>query len=172
MGDSALRQRSRPVREITQATRDILSQMAQIMYNSSGIGLAAPQVGINENMLVADTGSGLYKLINPRIVSRQGQEVMEEGCLSLPEICIKVRRAEKIKLIASDEFGQPLKIETEGLLARVFQHEIDHLKGKLIIDYASFFEKLKIRKKIAELKKRSKDEKLPEQNTKSCRMQL
>ena len=98
--------------------------------------------------------------------------VLEEGCLSIPGVCIKVKRAKKVKILAQDEFAKPLTLEAEDLLARVFQHEIDHLRGKLIVDYASFFDKLKMAKKLEELKKSAKDERLFEQEAKSCKLQL
>lgn len=171
-GDSVLRKKSRPVKEITQGHRDWLSQMARLMYEASGIGLASLQVGIDEAMIVVDTGSGLYKLINPKIIKKEGSQVMEEGCLSVPGVCVKVKRAKKIKISAYDEFARPVTIEAEDLLACVFQHEIDHLKGKLIIDYASFFGKLKIAGSLEGLKKKVKDEKLSESEAKSCKLQL
>jgi peptide deformylase len=142
------------------------------MYENSGVGLAAPQIGINASMIVADIGTGLYKLINPRIIKREGSQVQEEGCLSVPGVCIKIKRAKKILVQAQDEFGEPVTMEAGDLLACVFQHEIDHLRGRLIVDYASFFQRLKIRKKLEELKKRSKSEKLPESETKSCQLQM
>lgn len=171
-GEPILRKKAHPVKEITSSQRDILSKMAQLMYENSGIGLAAPQLGIDEAMIVVDIGGGLYKLINPKIVKRQGWQVMEEGCLSLPGVCIEVKRAKKVMVKAQDEEARPLTIEAEDLLACVLQHEIDHLKGKLIVDYASFFDKLKIKKKLEELKERSKYEDLPESETKSCKLQL
>jgi peptide deformylase len=192
-GDPVLRKKAQAVKEITQEHRDVLSVMSRLMYADAGIGLAASQVGINECMIVADIGSGLYKLINPKIIKREGYQALEEGCLSVPGICIKVKRNKKILVEALDEFGKPLKIEVEDLLACVFQHEIDHLKGKLIVDYASFLDKLKIRKKLAGLKKsastslsistrsilrersESKEpqgENLPESKTKSRQLQL
>jgi len=134
--------------------------------------LAAPQLGIAEAMIVADIGSGLYKLVNPKILKKEGRQVLEEGCLSIPGLCIKVKRARKVVVAAQDEFAKPLTIEAQDLLACVLQHEIDHLKGKMIPDYASFFEKLKIKRKLAELKKRSEDEGMPESKTKSCQLQL
>jgi peptide deformylase len=146
--------------------------MAQLMYADSGIGLAAPQVGINETMIVVDIGSGLYKLINPKVVKKQGSQVLEEGCLSIPGVYIKIKRAKRILVKALDEFAKPLDIEAEDLLACVLQHEIDHLKGKLIVDYASFFERLKIKNKLGGLKKKVKDENLSESETKSCQLQL
>jgi len=161
LGEPVLRKKSKPVKHITAAHRDILSKMARTLYASSGIGLAAPQVGINEAMIVVDIGSGLYKLINPIIVEKVGSQVMEEGCLSLPKVCIKVKRARKILVKAQDEDAKHIRIEAEDLLACVLQHEIDHLKGKLIIDYASFWDKLKIRNKIKKFKGKERHGKLP-----------
>ena len=172
LGDSGLRKKSRPVKRITAAHRDVLSEMARTLYESSGIGLAAPQVGINEAMFVVDIGSGLYKLINPKIVKKEGSQVTEEGCLSLPKVCIKVKRAKKIVVKAQDENAKHISIEAEDFLACVLQHEIDHLKGKLIIDYASFWDKLKLRNKIKKFKEKQRYEKLPKSETKSCKLQL
>jgi len=171
-GEPVLRRKARPIKQINESHRNILSEMAQLMYSASGIGLAAPQIGISETMIVADIGSGLYKLINPKIVKKEGQQILEEGCLSIPGVCVKVERAEKVKILAQDEFGKPLTIEAEGLLACVFQHEIEHLKGRLIIDHASLFERLKIRKKLVEIKRKVRYEDLPQSKTKSCKLQL
>ena len=171
-GDPVLRKRAAAVNKATGFHRDALSSMAQAMYAGQGVGLAAPQVGISQALIVVDIGSGLYKLINPKIVKSQGSQVQEEGCLSIPGVCIKVRRANKILLKAQDEEGKPLSIDAEGLLACVFQHEIDHLRGKLIVDYAAFFRKLKIKKRLRELKEKAKNGKLPESETKSCKLQL
>ena len=146
LGDTILRKKAKEIKTITASHAEILSKMAQLMYESSGIGLAANQVGINESMMVADIGLGLYKLINPKIVKREGWQSMEEGCLSVPGISVKVKRAKRVKVLAIDENAKPIAIEAEGLMACVFQHEIDHLKGKLIIDYASFFKRWKIKK--------------------------
>jgi peptide deformylase len=149
IGDSVLRKKARPVAKITQRHKDILSQMARIMYESSGIGLAAPQVGVDEAMLVVDIGrGGLYKLVNPRIVKREGEQAIEEGCLSVPGVNVKVPRSRKIWLEALDEDGKPLALEAERLLACVFQHEIDHLLGKLIVDYVPVWKRWVLRKKI------------------------
>lgn len=150
-GDPVLRKKAKDVKIITSKQRDILSEMARLMYAASGIGLAGSQVGIEEALIVIDIGSGLYKLINPQIIKKEGYQVMEEGCLSIPGICIKVKRAKKVVVEAQDELAKPLTIEAENLLAQVFQHEIEHLKGRLIIDYASIFERLKLRKKLSEL---------------------
>ncbi|MCU0652388.1 MAG: peptide deformylase [Candidatus Omnitrophica bacterium] len=133
--DPVLAKVAKPVKEITSHHRKILSEMAQLMYEASGVGLAAPQVGISEALIVVDAGSGLYKLINPRIIIQEGTQANEEGCLSVPGITIKVKRAKKITLCAMDESAKEIIIEAEDLLACVFQHELDHLNGKLIIDY-------------------------------------
>jgi len=171
-GDPVLRKKTKPVKQVAPLHHDILSEMAQLMYAESGIGLAASQVGVNESMIVVDIGTGLYKFINPRIVKKEGYQAMEEGCLSVPGVCLKIKRAKRVVVKAEDEDSKSLTIEAEDLLACVFQHEIDHLKGKLIIDYASLFDKLKIKNKLKELKKRSKDGRLPESETKSCKLQL
>jgi peptide deformylase len=144
-----LRRKTQPVKKFDEELHRILKEMAQIMYTNKGVGLAANQVGLDLSLLVADAGDKLYKLVNPKIILKQGKEIMEEGCLSIPGICVKVKRAKKIKVQAQDEYGKPLIIETEGLLSRILQHEIDHLQGKLIIDYVGFFKRilLKIRLK-------------------------
>lgn len=154
VGDPILRRQVDQVREITAEDKKLLSRMAQMMYDASGVGLAAPQIGISKALVVIDDGNGLYKLANPRIVKGSGWQIQEEGCLSVPGVGIKVRRLKSIVVEAMDEDGKKLTIEAQGLLARVFQHEIDHLNGKLIIDHASLLEKMKYRKTIEELKKR------------------
>jgi peptide deformylase len=170
-GDPVLRRKAKAVKKIAASHSRILSQMAQLMYDSGGVGLAAPQVGINQAMIVVDAGSGLYKLINPRIVQRQGSQVLEEGCLSVPGVCLKIKRAKKIVLLAQDEEGETLKIEAQDLSACVFQHEIDHLRGRLIVDYACVVEKFKIRRRLIALRRKT-NEKLSESKTKSCKLQL
>jgi peptide deformylase len=161
-GDSVLRKIAKPVRRITDEHRQILSQMAKTMYDGSGIGLAAPQVGLSAQLIVVDIGEGLYKLINPKITKRQGRQSISEGCLSVPGVCIKVKRAKQVWVQAEDENGRFIEIQARDLFACVLQHEIDHLKGKLIIDYASFLEKLRIKRKLAVLKTKAK----------ACKLQL
>ncbi|HNW39474.1 MAG TPA: peptide deformylase [Candidatus Omnitrophota bacterium] len=159
-GDAVLRKKAKPVGRITDQHRLILSQMAKSMYDDSGIGLAAPQVGLSEQLIVVDIGEGLYKLINPKIIKRQGKQSISEGCLSVPGISIKVKRAKLVWLQAQDEDGRHLELEARDLFACVLQHEIDHLKGKLIVDYASFLQKLRIKRKLAKLKKLAKEAKI------------
>ncbi len=152
LGDPVLRKKAKSVNRITSEQGGILSQMAAVMYEGGGIGLAAVQIGISAQLIVIDIGEGLYKLINPRIVKKQGAQVMNEGCLSVPGICIKVKRAKYVWVEAKDENNQSVNIEAKDLFACVLQHEIDHLKGKLIIDYASFLEKLRIKRKLTMLR--------------------
>ena len=152
-GDPVLRKKAKPVKEIVAEHRKILSLMAESMYEHSGIGLAAPQVGISVQLIVVDIGEGLYKLVNPKIVKRQGSQAIQEGCLSVPGVCIKVRRAKQVWVEALDENNCPVKIQAKDLFACVLQHEIDHLEGKLIIDYTSFLKKIKIQRKLAAFKK-------------------
>ncbi|MFA5200280.1 MAG: peptide deformylase [Candidatus Omnitrophota bacterium] len=153
LGDPILRKKAKPVDKVTGEHRLILSQMAKSMYEDSGIGLAAPQIGSSCQLIVVDIGEGLYKLANPKIVKKEGYQAITEGCLSVPGISIKVKRSKKIWLEAKDENNNPVKIEAKDLFACVLQHEIDHLKGKLIIDYSSFFEKFRLKKKLKALKK-------------------
>lgn len=159
-GDSILRKKAKLVKEVTVEYRKVLSLMAQSMYEHSGIGLAAPQVGMSVRLVVVDIGEGLHKLVNPRIVKRQGTQAIQEGCLSVPGACVKVKRSRQIWVEALDENNHPVKIEARDLFACVLQHEIDHLEGKLIVDYASFLEKLRIKRKLKELKKEARTRKL------------
>lgn len=171
-GDPILRKKAKPIQNVTEEHRGILNQMVRFMSANSGVGLAASQIGINAPLIVVDIGSGVYKLINPRVVKKEGSQSLEEGCLSIPGIKIKPKRAKKILIEALDEFGKPVFQEAQDLLACVFQHEIDHLNGKLIIDYVSFFQKLKIAKKLEELRRRAEDEGVSETKAESSQLQL
>ncbi len=159
-GDAVLRKKAKPVAKVTDEHRKILSQMAQAMYNDSGVGLAAPQIGLSSQLIVVDIGDGLYKLVNPKIIKCLGRQLNNEGCLSVPGVCVKVKRAKQVWVQALDEMSRPVEIEAKDLLACVLQHEIDHLKGKLITDYATFLEKLRNKKRLAALKIQSKTAKL------------
>ncbi len=133
----------------------LAEEMADTMYQAPGVGLAAPQVGESRRLIVLDPTAGkeeghLLMLINPVIVEKEGSETDSEMCLSVPETSIDVPRAKRILVTGIDLKGKEVRIEAEGFLARVFQHEIDHLDGKVILDYASFLKKsiyLKKRKK-------------------------
>ena len=151
-GSPILRKKAKAVKRITDKERDTLSKMARVMYHIGGIGLAANQVGIDKSMAVVDVGDGLYKLVNPRIVKKEGAQILEEGCLSVPGVFVKVKRAKKVEVKALDESGNPVTIKAEGLMACCLQQEIDHLNGKLIVDYASLLQRLKIKKTLAKIK--------------------
>ena len=135
-GDDLLRKKSRVVDEIKPRILLLIKDMKETMYNSKGIGLAAPQVGILKRIVVIDIGNGPIALINPEIVDMQELQVAEEGCLSIPGIQKNVERPEKVKVRALNENGEEIIIDGEGLLARALCHEIDHLNGVLFVDKA------------------------------------
>jgi peptide deformylase len=153
--DPCLRKKSKAVKEVGPSERFLINAMIDTMHAHKGIGLAAPQVGINEQIFVVDTGDGPFAVINPHITKRLGADVMEEGCLSIPEVLIKVKRAESIVVEYLDESNRKVERKCYGLLAKVIQHETDHLNGKLIIDYASPAEKEKFKSAIRHLEKMS-----------------
>ncbi len=134
-GEPILRQKCRRVLRLASRENRVLSQMAATMYKVQGVGLAAPQIGLDEQLFVVDVGAGLIKLANPLILLKDGESVVEEGCLSVPHTMVKVRRASRVMVEGWNENEERVRIEGEGLLARVLQHEIDHLLGILIIDY-------------------------------------
>ena len=111
--------------------------MADTMYKNKGVGLAGNQVGILKRVIVVDDGEGLLQLINPVILEKEGTQIDKEGCLSLPDIYGDVERADKIKVKAQNPQGKYIEFEAEGYLARIIQHEVDHLEGKLFSDIAT-----------------------------------
>ncbi len=129
-----LRKASKPVKKVNQHIIDLLDDMAQTLYAARGVGLAAPQVGALRRVVVIDVGDGLIELINPEIISEEGQQRVEEGCLSVPGVDGYVIRPAKIKVRAMDRNGDMKEYEGEELLARAFAHEIDHLDGVLFTD--------------------------------------
>jgi len=147
--EPCLRIKTKRVEKFDRSLKDILKEMSDIMYPSGGIGLAATQVGLGLDILIADIGEGLRAFINPEVVETSGRKtVLEEGCLSLPGVTVEVPRPERIKVKALDEKGEAFVKMYDGLMAKVLQHEIDHLSGKLIIDYLNpvraFFAKRKL----------------------------
>lgn len=136
--DSAvLRSKANPVREVTGAVLQLLDDMTETMYDAGGVGLAAPQIGIGRRLVVADPGEpSLLHLINPRFVEMQGEAVDVEGCLSIPGVYGEVPRSEKVVVTALDRDGREVRFQAEGLLARILQHEVDHLDGILFVDRA------------------------------------
>lgn len=156
--DPRLREIAKPVAKVDDRVRNILKDMAETMYEAPGIGLAGPQVGVMERIIVVDIGDKdedipgkLFQLINPEIVEADGSIEFEEGCLSIPGIREKVIRPEHIKLRALDETGTQVEIEADGILAVCFQHEIDHLDGILFPDRLSRVRKELIKNKLNRL---------------------
>jgi len=148
-GDPVLRQKAKPVGEITPEIRALVADMVDTMHDEVGIGLAAPQVGVSIRLLVMDAGKGTTRaLVNPRIVERRGSIVAEEGCLSLPGIFADVERSEWVRVEAIDADGAPVSLEARGLQARVIEHEVDHLDGVLFIDRLPPVARDRIKKKI------------------------
>ncbi|MBS4008301.1 MAG: peptide deformylase [Clostridium sp.] len=139
--DPALREVALEVKKITPQIRKLLDELAETMYAADGVGLAAPQVGIAKRLIVIDVQdeNGLLKLINPLIIERKGREKAAEGCLSFPGVAGEVERDETVTVQATDPDGNTLQICASGLLARAFQHEIDHLDGILFVDRVTCF---------------------------------
>ena len=135
--DPVLRKKAKNVEKIYPLLLHTMEDMLETMYESVGVGLAGPQIGISKRTVVIDIGEGPVKLINPKIISKEGSQIGLEGCLSIPGIYGDVDRAEKVTLKAQNEKGEIIKIEAEGFMARVIQHELDHLDGVLFIDKAT-----------------------------------
>jgi len=136
-GDPVLRQKAKPVKKITRRIVKLMQDMEETMYANDGVGLAGPQVGVLEQLVVIDVGDGPVHLVNPRLVSGEGSEVDVEGCLSIPGVFGYVDRYEHVTVHALDEKGRQRKIKASELYARALQHEIDHLHGILFIDKAT-----------------------------------
>lgn len=156
--DPVLSKRGELVRVFDDKLKTLVEEMFESMYAAQGIGLAAPQIGISQRLTVIDISfkknpDEKIVLINPEIIERDGKQFEEEGCLSLPEIREKVRRAARVKVKAQDVQGKYFEIEGEELLARAFQHEIDHLDGILFIDHLSRLKRDLIKSKIRKMQK-------------------
>ena len=149
--DSRLRQVAQPVSTVNDEIRQLVDDMAETMYAAPGIGLAAIQINVARRVVVIDvseTRDQLQVLINPQIIERDGLQTFEEGCLSVPGIFDEVERSQHIRVRALDRDGQPFELEADGLLATCIQHEIDHLDGKVFVDYLSRLKQSRIRKKL------------------------
>jgi peptide deformylase len=154
--DPILRKKALPVKNIDGQVKEIADRMAEAMYANKGIGLAAPQIGIPSQIIVVDLGEGLNILINPEIVEGEGESVLEEGCLSLPNIEVPVKRRDKVFIRALDLDGKGVNLELIGFPGRVYQHEIDHLNGILIIHHISRLKRELLVKKMLKDIKRSR----------------
>jgi peptide deformylase len=146
--DPVLRKISSPVLGINNIVCHLIKKMSKIMYSRKGIGLAAPQVGTLERVIIADIGEGLISMINPEILTGYGEDYIDEGCLSLPDTVVNVKRKQSVFVRYLDKNEKEKESELDGLTARVIQHEIDHLNGVLIIDHAPFVDRLNIKSKL------------------------
>ncbi|HXH04498.1 MAG TPA: peptide deformylase [Candidatus Competibacteraceae bacterium] len=149
--DPRLRKKAVPVDTVDEGIRRLVDDMFETMYAAPGIGLAATQVNVHKRVVVIDVSEEKNQplvLINPTILEKRGEEEMDEGCLSVPGFYETVRRAEWVRVAAMDRNGEPFELETGGLLAVCIQHEIDHLDGRLFVDYLSSLKRDRIRKKL------------------------
>lgn len=149
--DPRLHKLAEPVREVDDQIRRLVQDMAQTMYAAPGIGLAATQVDVHKQLIVIDVSEAkdqLLVLINPEILQRRGESEFEEGCLSVPGVFEKVSRSEWIRVRALDQNGKSFEIEVDGLLAVCIQHEMDHLKGLVFVEYLSQLKQQRIVKKL------------------------
>ncbi len=156
--DPRLRIRAEPVTKVDAEIRQLIDDMLETMYAAPGIGLAATQVNVHKRVLVIDVateGKQPYCFVNPEIVSMDGTTQAEEGCLSVPEYYDYVDRAARIRVRSLDRNGEPLELDAEGLLAVCIQHEIDHLEGKLFVDYLSELKRERLKKKASKKAKRA-----------------
>ena len=158
-GDPVLEQVAEPVTEFdTDELKQIVEDMWETMYSAQGVGLAAPQIGLRKRISIVDVSAGEDEtkklvVINPTVTKREGSQVGEEGCLSIPGFREQVKRANRVVVAAQNEKGEPIEVEGEELLARALEHEIDHLNGILFLNHLSMLKRDMIRRKIKKLQK-------------------
>lgn len=149
--DPRLHQSATPVTEFTAQLKQLAEDMTETMYAAPGVGLAAPQVNVHKRLVVIDVSedkNALMVLVNPQILAQEGTQEYEEGCLSVPGVYSKITRAARVRVQAQDLDGAPFEVEADGLLAVCLQHEIDHLDGKVFVDYLSQLKQNRIRTKL------------------------
>lgn len=149
--DERLRTVAKPVKTVDDSVRTLVKNMVETMYDANGIGLAATQVNVHEQVIVMDLSEerdSPLVIINPKIVEQDGEQIYDEGCLSVPEYYAPVKRAESIRITALDEQGEIFELAADGLLAVCIQHEMDHLAGKVFVDYLSRLKQDRVRKKM------------------------
>ena len=154
--DQRLYKVAREVKVVNNEIKTLISNMAETMYKAPGIGLAATQVDFHQRIIIIDISedkNNLLVLINPILLESKGEEINQEGCLSVPEVFEKVKRADWIKISAIDINGKKFELEADGLLAVCIQHEMDHLEGKVFVDYLSNLKKNRIKKKLIKMGK-------------------
>jgi len=156
--DKRLRKKASPVDKVDDGIRQILDDMLETMYEAPGIGLAATQVDIHQQIVVIDVSEEKNQplcLINPMITHKEGVEISEEGCLSVPAYYAEVERAEQVSVKALNRSGEAFEMDADGLLAVCIQHELDHLQGKLFVDYLSPLKQKRLQKKMDKLAKQT-----------------
>jgi peptide deformylase len=154
--DERLRKKAVAVQSVDGSVKKLVDDMLETMYQAKGVGLAATQVNVHQRIVVIDVSEEKDKplcLINPEIIAEEGAEESEEGCLSVPGFFETVKRAERIKVKALDKEGKPFEFEADDLLAVCVQHELDHLEGKLFVDYISSLKRQRIKKKLEKIHK-------------------
>ncbi|MEZ5537241.1 MAG: peptide deformylase [Thiolinea sp.] len=158
--DPRLRKKAAPVQAVDEQIQQLVEDMLETMYYAHGIGLAATQVNVHQRVVVIDLSEDKNEpmcFINAEILSKEGSVEHEEGCLSVPEYYEKVTRAERIRVRALDRKGEAFEMDADGLLAICIQHELDHLEGKLFVDYLSSFKQQRVRKKLEKMKRQQAD---------------
>ena len=149
--DQRLHKKAKPVEKVDDRIKQLVDDMSETMYQAPGIGLAAPQVNVLERIIVVDISESkdsLLAMVNPEIISSNGLAEHEEGCLSVPGVYAQVQRHENIRVRAQDREGEVFELDADGLLGICIQHEIDHLDGKVFVDYLSHLKQGRIRKKM------------------------
>jgi len=152
--DPRLRTVAKPVKTVDERIQTLVQDMIETMHHANGIGLAATQVNVHEQVIVMQIPEDSDEprvLINPKIIEKDGETIYDEGCLSVPEYYAPVKRAETITITALDEQGEIYELEADGLLAICIQHEMDHLQGKVFVDYLSRLKQDRVRKKMTKL---------------------
>ncbi|MBI2644040.1 MAG: peptide deformylase [Candidatus Wildermuthbacteria bacterium] len=149
-----LKERAKEVEQLTPELKALIGEMIEAMKEHNGIGLAAPQINISQRIIIVQDANGSHAFLNPRIISKgKKQSAEEEGCLSLPGIFVPVKRSDYVKVVCDTPKGEEVHLKAEGLVARIFQHEIDHLNGNLIINRINPLQRFKIRKHLKEFER-------------------
>lgn len=154
--EKILRKKCKVVRKVDDNIRELLDEMYKLMMVSDGVGLAGNQAGLDLKLVVVEAEGETFKLVNPKIIQKHGEITFREGCLSFPGIELDIKRANKIKVAALNEKGELVDIDAQGMLAVVFQHEIDHTNGTVFIDRISFWKRLRIIPKLKRIAKLTK----------------
>lgn len=143
-GTPVLHKRATGVKKITPELRSLIPHMMKVMEEYQGVGLAAPQIGIAQKVIIVQGPKKPFGFFNPRVIKKKGAVSEEEGCLSLPGLFAKVKRASEVEVECTTPQGERVRIHAVGLFARIFQHEIDHLEGKLIVDRVPFWKRFRL----------------------------